>query len=174
MNTNSLDRKALDYDITPKDANELLGAVLLPYEFRMMLMEKYLKDHGPSALANLFAQFIGMANSVIENNRDSLELFLVCEKNWLPYEAEKMNLPTIFGALNGIKLAEGIDQSKTCHGCACRIGTLANQSPSTTCDVEWCLQGDDRFWCHEDLDEKGNPTKRCIGFQTHLKNREAA
>lgn len=167
------ERKAIDYDISSKDASELLGACLLPHEFRMMLMEKYLKERGSKALANLFSQFIGMANSVVENNRESLELFLICEKGWMPYEAEKMNLPTIFGALNGIKLAQGIDQSKTCHGCACRIGSLANQSPSTTCDVDYCLQDGDKFMCHENLDDKGNPTRKCVGF-TQLKKRRAA
>ena len=167
-------RTAIDYDISPKAANELAGVVLLPYECRVMFMEKYLNDHGTAALANLFAQFIGMANSVIENNRDSLEVFLICEKDWTPYEAERMNLPTIFGALNGIKLAEGVDQSKTCHGCACRIGSLANQSPSTSCDVAYCLEESAKFMCHEHMDENGNPTRKCIGFTQLRKGAKAA
>src|SRR6185503_13705551 len=133
-----LSPKAIDYELSVRDSKELLGVVLLPHEIRLKVLENYRKEHGSQALANLFSQFIGLANSVVANSHDAIELFLIVGKVEHPYQAEKMNWPTIFGALNGVKLAKGVNQEKTCHGCACRLGSLANQSPSTTCDVEWC------------------------------------
>jgi hypothetical protein len=159
---------ATDYSFTKSEANELLGAVLLPHEFRELILRKYLASHGGDALVNLFSQFIGMANSVVENSRDALWTFGIIEAKMDPKTADDINYPTIFGALNGVKLAYGVDQAATCHGCACRLGSLANQSPSTTCDVDWCLQGDDVFWCHEHMDENEKPTRRCVGFQQHV------
>lgn len=161
MNDND---RATDYTMSKSDANELLGAVLLPNEIRALVLTKYLEKNGAKSLVNLFSQFIGMANSVIQNNRESLELFMIVDRDYHPYQAEKINLPTLFGALNGVKLADGVDQNKTCHGCACRLGSLANQSPSTTTDVDWCMGNDDIFMCHEDMDESGRPTRRCVGF----------
>lgn len=167
-------RKATDYAMDTELAQDLAGVVQFSHDIRLEVLRSMQQRLGSDAMLALFSQFIGMANSVVANCHDALEEFLIVEKGWHPYQAEKLNFPTLFGALNGVKLAEGVNQDKTCHGCACRLGSLANQSPSTTCDVDWCLQGDDRFYCHEDLDEQGMPTKRCIGFQTHLKKREAA
>ncbi len=161
--------KAIDYEISNKDASELLGAVLLPHEFRLLVLTKYAEEHGTAALANLFSQFIGLANSVIANSHDAVELFLICEADFHPYEAEKVNFPTLFGALNGVKLANGVDQTNCCHGCAFRHGSLANQSPSTTVDADWCLSDDLQFWCHENMDKNDKPTRKCVGFQVRTK-----
>lgn len=164
-----MSRPASDYEINPKLANDLLGAVGLPQDIRLEVLRYLHRQHGTVAMLELFSQFIGLANSVVANCHEALETFLIVEKDWEPLQAEKVNFPTIFGALNGVKLAQGVDQAKTCHGCACRLGSLANQSPATTCDVDWCLDGDDRFMCHEEMDESGNPTKRCVGFEMHRK-----
>ncbi|OWK35167.1 hypothetical protein FRUB_10009 [Fimbriiglobus ruber] len=95
---------------------------------------------------------------MVENNREMAELLLITEGGLSPDEAAKANLPTLFGALGGILLTEGVDQAKTCGGCAFRLGTCANQSPSTTCDADWCSHpGEQDFMCHEDLDDQGNP-----------------
>lgn len=161
--------RGADYSMTPEMAKELLGVVSLPHDVRLEVLRSMQRRIGADAMLGMFSQFIGMANSVVANCHDALELWLIVEEKFPPYEAEKVNFPTLFGALNGVKLAQGVDQNKTCHGCACRLGSLANQSPSTTCDVDWCLQGNERFWCHENLDEDGNPTKRCVGFEIHAK-----
>lgn len=166
------ERRGTDYAIDPEVAKDLMGVVQFSHDIRLEVLRSMQERFGQDAMLALFSQFIGMANSVLLNCRDSLEIFGIVHAGFGPYEAEKINFPTLFGALNGIKLAVGVNQAKTCHGCACRIGTLANQSPATTCDVDYCLEGDDKFWCHEELDDKGMPTKRCIGFQTHLKKRE--
>jgi hypothetical protein len=103
-----------------------------------------------------------------------IELLLIAEGGMHPHEAERVNLPTLFGAPNGVLLAQGVDQTKTCGGCAFRLGTCANQSPSTTCDADWCSGGEDHFMCHEDLDEAGNPTRKCTGFTQARRSRRKA
>lgn len=166
--------KAIDYSIDEADTRELLGIVSLPADYRGMLLTKYVAEHGTAALAELFAQFIGLANSVVANNREMAELLLITEGGMTPNAAEQANLPTIFGALNGILLAEGVDQAKTCGGCAFRLGSCANQSPVTTCDADWCSDGEDQFMCHEDLDDVGKPTRKCTGFTQARKSRRKA
>lgn len=165
--------KATDYAISPDDARELMGVVTLPHEYRSMVLTNYAAEHGIIALAELFAQFIGLANSVVANNREMLELHLICAHGEYPESAAKLNLPTLFGALNGVALAASVDQTKTCGGCAFRLGTPANQSPVTTCDAGWCSDGEVEFWCHEDLDAKGKPRRKCVGFTQARKRRRA-
>lgn len=169
------DRRGTDYFIDPEAAKDLMGVVQFPHDLRLEVLRAMQERLGPDAMLALFSQFIGMANSVVFNSHDALGEFLIVEADFHPYTVAKgYNFPTLFGALNGIRLTVGVNQEKTCQGCACRLGTLANQSPVTTCDVDYCLEGDDKFWCHEELDDKGMPTKRCIGFQAHLKKRDAA
>ena len=68
-----------------------------------------------------------------------------------PQLAEKINLPTLFGALHGVVLAAGVKSDKTCGGCAFRLGTPANQSPITTGDADWYFHpGEGDCLCHED------------------------
>lgn len=159
-----------DYAMTTHDASELKGVVLLPFDIRQKLLAKYAKERGTAALVNLFANFIGMANSVVDNTRDALELLGIIKADMHPHDAEKINVASLFGALQGVELANQVDQKKTCSGCAFRLGTLANQSPSTTSDVKWCVEcDDDRFMCHEHLDEQGQPTVLCGGHAQVLK-----
>lgn len=159
------DKRAQTYSLTHDDAAWLAGACGLPADIRSEAFTSYAALHGIGALANLFAQFIGMANSVVANNREAIELFGIIEGGMSPQQAEKLNLPTIFGACNGAMIAAGIEQKPLCHGCAFRVGALANQSPATTCDADWCSHpGEEPFYCHEDMDEKGDPTKACAGF----------
>jgi hypothetical protein len=159
----TMDAKSTDYEISPRDAAELKGVALLPLEFRLALLRTYFEERGADAVISLFANFIGLANSVIENNKDALWVFGIIEAGMNDRQADDVNYASIFGALQGIELASKVDQRKTCHGCAFRLGSLANQSPSTTSDVYWCLGGDDRFMCHEHFDEEGNPTVPCGG-----------
>jgi hypothetical protein len=155
----------VDYSMTVHEAEELTGIVLLPQEVRVELLKRYLAYHGTDALVQLFANFVGMANAVVENSKDSLWLLGVTVAKLSDREAESINVPSLFGALNGVKLAALVNQEKTCSGCAFRLGSLANQSPSTTCDAQYCVDvGEDRFMCHEDMDENGEPTRLCGGF----------
>jgi hypothetical protein len=156
---------AVDYTITRPDAENLRGIVLLPADIRQMALKKYVERHGVGDLIALFSQFIGLANSVVANNREMVEIILITEGGMWPNSAEQANLPTIFGALNGVVIADGIDQSKLCEGCAFRVGTSANQSPVTTCDADWQSHpGNANFMCHMDMDNEGQPKKACAGF----------
>ncbi|WP_431490949.1 hypothetical protein [Paraburkholderia fungorum] len=166
-----------DYTMTQEQARALLGTTSLPHDLRVMVLQNFVGEHGVGALADLFAQFIGLANSVVENNREMAELLLITEGGMHPGTAEKINLPTIFGALQGVKLAAGVNTSSVCHGCAFRLGSAANQSPVTSIDADDCAEpGGDNFMCHEDLDEQGQPVKGCAGFaqQRARRKREMA
>ena len=157
--------KAIDYEISPADAGVLRGAALLPHDVRVLILEKLAEAKGPAAMIDLFSRFIGLANSVVANNREAIEERMVIAGVVHPDQADKINLPTIAGALGGVLLAAGVDPAKVCGGCAFRVGTWANQSPSTGYDAEACLEGDeDHFMCHEGLDEQGDPTRKCAGF----------
>jgi hypothetical protein len=156
--------KCADYEISVRDADELRGICGLPHEFRLMRL-KQLFSKRPAAALELFSQFIGLANSVVNNNRDMAELILITEGQMYSHEAEKANLPTIFGALNGISIAASVDQRKTCIGCAFRLATCANQSPVTTCDVKYVMDCDQPFMCHLELDEHDEPVRMCAGYQ---------
>lgn len=163
---------ATDYRLSREDAADFAGLVGFRHEIRMEVLAAYAKRNGPDAVLNLLSQVIGLANSVVANNREMIELLLITECGWSPDMAEKVNLPTMFGAANGVLITGGVDQQKTCGGCAFRVGTPANQCASTTCDADWCSHpGESDFMCHEDLDEKGNPTRKCIGFVQARRNR---
>lgn len=159
------DERALEYAFTRDQAMTLAGAAGLPVDLREIIFAKYAEQHGAQALAGLFAQFMGLANSVVANNRTALEIFGMVHLNDGPYTVEKYNLPTIFGACNGAIIASGVEQDGLCGGCAFRVGTHANQSPVTTCDADYCSHpGEQPFMCHEDITEDGNPKRACVGF----------
>lgn len=162
------DPRVLSYAISPDDAGWLLGAVALPADIRREVLAKLLAERGADAFVALFAEFIGLANSVVANNRVMVEELGFLSGALHPDrldDAHAPNLPTIWGALNGVRLAARIPASaKPCGGCAFRLGTPANQSPSTTCDAEACADDGEDFMCHEDLDDAGAPKSRCVGY----------
>lgn len=169
--------KELQYVLTREDASWLAGISSLPVALRRQALAKYGEQHGSEALINLFAQFMGLANSVVANQKEALVIFQMVDLGIWPETAEKLNLPTIFGACNGAMLADGVEQDGLCGGCAFRVGTLANQSPNTTCDADWCSHpGEDAFYCHEHP-EGEEPSKACVGFarlRARRKRAEAA
>lgn len=166
--------RARDYQMTRQQADLLKGISLVPFDLRSQALRLHADLVGLDRFVDLFANFIGMANSVVANNREMVELLLITEGGMHPHTAEKANLPTIFGALQGIELAEGVDLSKVCAGCAYRLGTPANQSPSTTCDAGDVLQpGEAVFLCHAELDAETQPYKACGGYAQHMAARKA-
>lgn len=152
------------YQIKHADRTMLMGAVGLPHDVRIEVLRKMFEGRNTDDFIEVFSQFIGLTNTVIENNREMIELFLITEHDYMPTHAEKINLPTLFGALNGLGLAEGIDQNRVCSGCAYRIGSPANTSAATTCDADWQQQNSDMFYCHENLKPDGTPSRKCTGF----------
>lgn len=169
----SLDRT--DYALTPAARDVLMGATSLPADLRALVLRHFLADHGAEALIEAFAQFIGLANSVVANNREMIEIILICDGGMSDREAEKANLPTVFGALNGLKIAEGLEPAGMCEGCAFRVGAPANQSPCTTVDADHCAEpGEVNFLCHaEGLDDRGEPTRGCAGWAQLRARRKA-
>lgn len=153
-----------DYEIDLIAANALKGALLMPHDLRVKVLTHLSEMRSERLMIELFSQFIGLANSVLANSRDFLEIAGIVYGDLGPYEAEKINFPTLFGALNGLALTQfGCD--KCCSGCAFVKGTHANQSPSTTIDADWCGDaGQPVFSCHEDVGEDGEPTKICQGW----------
>lgn len=152
------------YTIAPADAEMLQGAAGVAGEVRGFLLRQYVENHGVEALIGLFGEFIGLTNRLADQAHEAAVVCLINE-GFDPHEAEKANTPTLQGALEGVKLAAGIDASKTCGGCAFRLGSVANMSPSTTDDAGSCAEpGGLIFSCHEDMDARGNPTKACAGW----------
>ncbi|WP_424360211.1 hypothetical protein [Methylocystis parvus] len=169
------DPRAVAYAISPQDAEALAGAQGLPVELRRKILGKIAQERGAAALVELFANFMGLANSVVANCHTALEVYCITDAGMHPFEAEALNLPTIFGACLGVKLAHGMSDDGLCAGCAFRLGTHANQCPPTQIDAETCAQPGERlFMCHEELDERGAPTKPCAGWARARKARARA
>src|SRR4051794_11486730 len=97
----------VDYTISPDEAYALSALPAVNQSTRARLLKMYADSKGIDKLIDLFAQFIGLANSVVANNRDFIELYLITEHKMYPHEAEKINLPDLFGALQGIALTKG-------------------------------------------------------------------
>lgn len=152
------------YSISPVDADMLQGVATIGGEVRTYLLRQYVENHGVDALIGLFGEFVGLANTVAENAKESAIVVLINE-GIHPYEAEKLNAPTVWGALEGVKLAAGVNPAPTCGGCAFRLGTVANTSPCTTLDAAACVQpGGQNFGCHVEFDAAGDPTHACAGW----------
>lgn len=152
------------YYLSRNDAQWLSGMVVLPEEFRKISLAKYVEDAGLDALLNLFAQFIGAAESVVHNCHETIHLEMVC--NGLAHpdrKSDQLNLPTMFGAMLGAALANG--RTKGCATCAFRLGTRANQCETTICDAHWCSwPGERPFFCHEGTSDGDEPITPCLGF----------
>jgi hypothetical protein len=167
----SAEERACDYDLSPAEADALLGVTLLPADAREAALARFAREHGEAVLIRLFAQLIGLANSVVANNRARIALHLITKAGVPSYAAESVNLPTVAGALNGAKIAHGIVQEGLCRGCAFRLGSAENQSPVTTLEAGECAAGDEPFFCHEG--SNGEPTRICAGFAQARRMRKA-
>ncbi len=55
------------YTLSKSDASWLSGAVLMPPDTRQKVFERYAEEKGQAALVNLFTQFVGLANAVVES-----------------------------------------------------------------------------------------------------------
>ncbi len=160
---------ALDYELTSVEAEFLLKVVQASTQEREGLLSRYANSAGIDDAIRLLSQVIGCANAVIENCRVGAVGLLITEGGLHPHAAEDINLPTLAGAMSGAMLAAGLDPRGTCSGCVYRHGTHANQSPVTTEDAVYSACGSQKFMCHENLDQRGSPTRVCIGHAKALK-----
>ncbi|HEP1207465.1 TPA: hypothetical protein QEN11_22660 [Stenotrophomonas maltophilia] len=156
---------ATDHNIHPDLAIELRAIAAVPMDLRRPALRRLAAKIGNAAMVDLFGEFIGLANQVARNAREQAEDLLLLQGHVWPHEAERVNMPCVLGALNGIVLAAGIDPSLLCGGCAFRAGTVANQCLPTTQDADYCsTPGERPFLCHEAVDERGNAISACRGF----------
>jgi len=162
-----------DYNLTPSQAKTI--AIMLACEksdAKEYLQKYFAKDGGINEAIDLLVEFSRMAESVNKNTADALELFLITEKGYYPWEAEKLNLPSLMGACRGVTGALGVNQSKVCHGCACKLGSHANQSLVTQYDLTSSIEErEEPFLCHEEIGENGEVSKKCRGYAQHLKRK---
>lgn len=135
------------------------------HKLRMDAMRQMLPRTNLDYLIGFISQLMAMADSVAENCKEQAIGFIVSECDIHPHTAEKLNLPTMFGAAEGYLLSKMVDQTKVCAGCAYRTGSVANQCPGTVCDADYLARSisDDPFMCHENLKD-GVPTRKCLGF----------
>lgn len=159
-----------EYSMTPGQALLLSKAAKAPLKDRRAILESYAFTHGHEALLELFSQFVGMANSVAENCREMTDLVLITEMGMNPDRFDSINLPTITGACQGVMLAARCDPTGACHGCAYRMGSIANQSPMATTEAAYMSFHQKGFMCHEELDDQLNGTKVCVGHAKAFKN----
>lgn len=156
---------ARDYSLTVQQAGELMAICSMPLPARLTALHGMVACHGCDGVVQLFAQFIGLANSVAANAKEQAEQLLVELGEVHPYTAEKINMPCVLGALQGARLVHGIDASNVCHGCAFRHGSIANQCLPTTLDADRCSEpGEHAFLCHEVISPSGEATQACKGF----------
>lgn len=163
---------AADYAMKPEHAADLAGAALLPRDMRIETARLLLRLGADPA--EIIADLLGMANSVVANSIEILRLEAV-SRGWVHFhEIERINFPSMNGALMGISLADGIDATKVCHGCAFRLGSVANQCTPTQYDAADAVDGEFPFMCHEDLDRAGKATQGCRGFaQARVKGKSS-
>ncbi|MFP5500728.1 MAG: hypothetical protein ACLGJE_31705 [Gammaproteobacteria bacterium] len=152
-----------EYSMTHSDAMDLAGIAQFDLAMRREALTSYLQRNGSQRLVEFTAQLIGMANSVAENCGEMSDQVLIEECGVHPDKFTSVNLPTIIGACQGVMIASKCDPAGACHGCAYRLGSIANQSPITTCDAEFMAHDRKGFMCHAYLDEQGEPTKACVG-----------
>lgn len=157
-----------DYRLSVADAVTLRAIALMPADMRIEMLREFVMRHGVRALTELFAEFIGLANSVVANNREMIELILIQESVCHPDRVD-VNLPTIGGALAGIEPATLCITESTCGGCAYKLGTVANQCPPTAQDALEATDGEHQFWCHEDVNDDGSVKHLCRGHAAVMK-----
>ncbi|MFT0517320.1 hypothetical protein [Pseudomonas faucium] len=157
--------------MSPDDALLIAGIGQHGLDLRRTMVRQVLEQHGTERLVEMLAQFIGMANSVVANCAEMSDMVLIHECGVHPDKFDSVNLPTIFGACQGVKIASKCDPAGACHGCAYRLGSIANQSPITTSDAEFMAHDRKGFMCHAELDERGEPLRVCVG---HAKSARAA
>ncbi len=159
-----------EYSMDRSDAQDLAGIAQLDLPMRRQALTKYLQLNGSQRLVEFMAQFIGMANSVASNCAEMSDQVLIIECGVHPDKFTGVNLPTIIGACQGVMIANKCDPAGACHGCAYRLGSIANQSPITTCDAEFMAHDPKGFLCHAHLDGDGEPTKVCVGHAKAAKS----
>lgn len=151
------------YDIGKEDAIYLL-ALLKGYD--------KLPQRSNADLLNLLRNTLLLANSIAENCKEWLEMAAIIHGDMHPYQAEKLNIPTLNGALSAAVAIPRVDPcDKMCVTCAFRVGSPANQTEATASDIFDCLEDGTLFMCHDF--EGAKPTRACRGFVAAFREQNA-
>lgn len=137
-------------------------------EDRVEILLRYAVKEGAEALLELFADLTELSEQVIDNGKQHAIDTLIQETDLHPYSAEKLNYPSLKGALVGLKQADRVPKharERVCMGCAYRAGTVANQCFDTQQDTDLVLENAENFLCHaRGIDDvSGEPMRPCIG-----------
>ena len=162
-----------EYTMKNTDALWLTPIAQADQRQRITQLSEYSRLNGELRLIELFAQFIGMANAVAENCSQMSDQVLIEECGVHPDKFTGVNMPNMIGALQGVVLASGCSTAGACHGCAYRLGSIANQSPITTADAAYMAFDRKGFMCHAHTGEDGEPTKFCVGHAKAHKSEAA-
>src|SRR3954470_16675722 len=102
----------VDYSMTVEQARDLIGAAVMPAQYRKQLLRHMMKGRGAEAMIDLFAEFIGLSNAVAHNCRAMITEHhrQAAIGNIPPDKLDQLNLPDVVGALRGVILADGADQ----------------------------------------------------------------
>ncbi|PAU79204.1 hypothetical protein [Halomonas salipaludis] len=151
-------------------ARQALHAVVFAEEreARVEALLRFGTEAGARALLEMVADLVTLADQVIDNGREHAVDLLIQETDMHPYSAEKLNYPSLKGALVGLEAAERVPahaRDRVCPGCAYRPGSVANQCFTTQTDADCVLESGDAFLCHaRGLDDvTDEPTRPCIG-----------
>lgn len=131
---------------------------------------KILKSIESDDLASLIMALMRLCDDVVKNHEDVMRL-LGYINGATEKEAEDLNIPTLKGALFGIQLSDGVDQSVLCETCALRRGSIPNQCESTLNDLLYTLDDEPHFMCHEGIDGNERPTTGCRGYAQMINHR---
>jgi len=152
------------YNIGRDDAVYLLALMNNPDAIKMTRSEEDLKG--------LLVNVLKLAETISENCREWLELAGIVHGDMHPYQAEKLNIPTLIGALSSAITVPRVDTSDCCHSCAFRVGSSANMTEAVASDVMDCMTDGTVFYCHHKVDEnfETKPKHSCRGFVAAMKH----
>lgn len=139
------------YSISPVDAVYLLA----------LMKGGAVPERSSADLKHLLSEVCKLAESISSNCRDWLEIAGMIHGNIHPYTAEKLNAPTLRGALSSAVTVPRVDTSNCCPTCAFRVGSVANQTEAVAEDVMLSLESGETFYCHHGDDA---PKHACHGF----------
>ncbi len=119
-------------------------------------------------LKDLLGNVLKLAESISNNCKEWLEVTATIHADIHPYQAEKLNCPTLRGALSAAVTIPRVPISETCETCAFRVGSPANQTEAVAEDVLIALEdGGKAFFCHDYEGDK--PTHPCRGYLEAIK-----
>ncbi|WOE40093.1 hypothetical protein [Acinetobacter chinensis] len=155
----------------------LTDIIQLPEAEGLQAIKDKFSDKSLPDLLQLVSEVLAISVSFTDACREALELHLVTVGDVHPHTVEKLIMPTFHGALNGLILAQKVqNQEVLCESCAYRPGTLANYSLGTQSDLSVALSMEKIFFCHKDIENHDCPSladrkrmKPCKGWAQHVK-----